>query len=91
MVARSSANLDFVFLRTTGVYQGEECDPHSPGVSGPEEELCGAALQGEGIFCLDGGLKEPTGSVGQAALSGSQTKAPGFAEGYLLARTSDSP
>jgi hypothetical protein len=29
------------------------------------------------------GLKEPTGSVVQAALSGTQNKVPGFAGGYL--------
>lgn len=37
-----------------GLSQEEECDPYSPDVSGPENELYGTAFLGQGLFCLGG-------------------------------------
>ena len=35
------------------IYQREECDPHSTDLCGAEEELCGSAFLGQGLFRID--------------------------------------
>ncbi len=57
--ARSRAYFDFdpaeVFRGGgDGLHEGQECDPHRQDVCWEEEELCGAALLGEGIYGING-------------------------------------
>src|SRR5512135_1209241 len=64
-------------VRGGGVYQGKECDRHSPEVYGPGEEFHWAKLLGEGVLRIDGGagrgrdtaLHPRTGERGQTARS----------------------
>src|SRR5208283_5936473 len=45
-----------------GVYEGENGDPHCSGVGREEEELCGAAVLGEGLLGVDGGQRRRGGA-----------------------------